>query len=162
VFDGWRGGLEERLRSADLSPALEAHIAKYRSLMPSLALIFQLLSFVDGSGKGGLVETPSALRAVAWCDYLEAHAARLYSSAEDPSMEAARALLHRIKEGAVKDGETVREIYRKQWSRLSTSDAMNAATGILEDFGWLRVEKVGTGGRATTRIHLHPSAQSGS
>jgi hypothetical protein len=54
VFDQWRDELEVRLRSTELPPALESHLAKYRSLMPSLALIFQLIEFVDGSGDGGL------------------------------------------------------------------------------------------------------------
>jgi hypothetical protein len=54
IFDQWRDELEVRLRSTELPPALESHLAKYRSLMPSLALIFQLIEFVDGSGDGGL------------------------------------------------------------------------------------------------------------
>lgn len=36
--------------------------------------------------------------------YLETHAKRLYSSAKDPAMEAARALLDRIKKGDLQDG----------------------------------------------------------
>jgi len=32
---------------------------------------------------------------------------------------------------------------------------------VLEDYGWLRVEKVETGGRPTTRIWLHPSLREG-
>ncbi|HID88786.1 MAG TPA: DUF3987 domain-containing protein, partial [Anaerolineae bacterium] len=40
LFDNWRDELENRLRSDELvgTPAFESHIAKYRSLMPSLAL----------------------------------------------------------------------------------------------------------------------------
>jgi hypothetical protein len=50
LFDAWRAGLETRLRSKELAstPAFEAHIAKYRSLMPSLALIFHLLALSEG------------------------------------------------------------------------------------------------------------------
>jgi hypothetical protein len=39
----------------------------------------------------------AALQAAAWCEYLETHAARLYSSAENPAMEGARTLLDRIR-----------------------------------------------------------------
>jgi Protein of unknown function (DUF3987) len=41
-FLDWRRGLERRLRSDELSPALEGHLAKYRKLVPALALIDHL------------------------------------------------------------------------------------------------------------------------
>ena len=34
VFDEWRAGLEKKIRSGNLHPAFEAHLAKYRSLVP--------------------------------------------------------------------------------------------------------------------------------
>ena len=155
VFDVWRHDLEQRLRSEEMAPALEAHIAKYRSLMPSLALLFEL---IDNEGLPVGVGKTAALRAVAWCEYLETHASRLYASAEKPAMEGARALLGRIRKGDVKDGSSARDIYRgRHWSKLSTPEEVNAAAAILEDYGWLRVEKVETGGRPATRIRLHPT-----
>ena len=157
VFDQWRDELEVRLRSTELPPALESHLAKYRSLMPSLALIFQLIEFVDGSGDGGAVGRRAALQAVAWCEYLKTHAARLYSSAENPAIEGARALLERIRKGEVSDGDSTRSVYRKHWAKLSTPEEVNSACGVLEEFGWLRVEAVKTGGRSTTRLRLHPT-----
>ena len=36
VFDAWRSNHETRLRNDALSPAMESHLAKYRSLLPSL------------------------------------------------------------------------------------------------------------------------------
>jgi hypothetical protein len=44
----WRENPERRLRSHELSPAIEGHFAKYRKLVPALALINHL---ADG-GKG--------------------------------------------------------------------------------------------------------------
>src|SRR5215218_2884528 len=159
VFDTWRDELEQRLRSEEMAPALEAHVAKYRSLMPSLALLFEL---IDAEDLPGSVGKTAALRAVAWCEYLETHASRLYASAEKPAMEGARALLERIRKGDVKDGSSARDIYRgRHWSKLSTPEEVNAAVAVLEDYGWLRVEKVETGGRPTTRIRLHPTLREG-
>jgi putative DNA primase/helicase len=45
VADQWREELEVRLRGPEFkeTPAYEAHLGKYRSLMPSLALIFRLI-----------------------------------------------------------------------------------------------------------------------
>jgi len=157
AFDEWRDELETTLRGEDLLPALEAHLAKYRSLMPSLALLFQLVDFVDGTDESGAVGLGAVLRAAAWCKYLRTHAERLYSSAQNPATEAARALLERIRKGEVKDGSTVRAIYRKQWAKLASSETVNAAAEVLEEFGWLRVETLKTEGRSTTEVHLHPT-----
>ena len=49
-FLAWRRGLEVRLRSDSLSPALEGHLAKYRKLVPALALIDHLAE----GGNGGV------------------------------------------------------------------------------------------------------------
>jgi hypothetical protein len=38
LFNAWRAELERRVRGDDMHPALTAHLAKYRSLMPSPAL----------------------------------------------------------------------------------------------------------------------------
>ena len=156
VFDRWRDELEGRLRTAELPPALESHFAKYRSLMPSLALVFQLIEFVDGSGERSAVGLRPTLQAAAWCEYLETHARRLYSSAENPAMEGARALLDHIRKGEVCDGDSTRSVYRKHWAKLSTPEEVNSACQVLQEFGWLRIEAVKTGGRSATRLRLHP------
>ena len=39
IFLDWRTDLERRLRSGEESPALEGHLAKYRKLVPTLALL---------------------------------------------------------------------------------------------------------------------------
>jgi Protein of unknown function (DUF3987) len=144
------------LRSEELPPALESHLAKYRSLMPSLALVFQLIEFVDDTGEKGAVGLRAALQAAAWCEYLETHAARLYSSAENPAMEGARTLLDRIRKGDVSDGDSTRSVYRRHWAKLSTPEEVNSACSVLEEFGWLRIEVAKTSGRSTTRLRLHP------
>jgi hypothetical protein len=71
-FLDWRTGLERRLRSDELSPAVEGHVAKYRKLVPALALIDHLVK-----GGAGDVGKESLLRALAMAEYLETHAARL-------------------------------------------------------------------------------------
>ena len=129
--------------------------------MPSLALVFDLAAVVDGTAEAGPVEVEAGRRAAAWCEYLESHAQRLYACAESPEMEGARALLSRIRKGDVKDGDTVRSIYRKQWNRLSSSEAVTGAVTVLEDHGWLRVEEAGTGGRPTRYLRLHPRLKGG-
>ena len=44
--------LEIKLRSDDEDPVIVEHLAKYRSLMPSLALIFHLIEAADQTVTG--------------------------------------------------------------------------------------------------------------
>src|SRR5262249_25469479 len=64
-------------------------LGKYRSLMPTLALIFHLVDIADGSGSGP-VSMQAAGMAAAWCDYLEAHARRVYGMVASLQVQAAR------------------------------------------------------------------------
>src|SRR5690349_7849938 len=41
-FSAWRKELEQKIRGGHLEPALESHLAKSRSLLPKLALLFHL------------------------------------------------------------------------------------------------------------------------
>jgi len=48
-FDAWRTELELRLRSGEESPSLESHFAKYRGLIPKLALLIHLAERGQGN-----------------------------------------------------------------------------------------------------------------
>jgi putative DNA primase/helicase len=87
LFDDWRGDLERRLRNGSEHPAIEAHLVKYRSMVPSIALICHL---VDG-GAGPIPDAAMA-RAAAWAEYLEGHARRIYRGVTHEEAEAARRL----------------------------------------------------------------------
>jgi len=52
LFDVWRAELEATLRSDDDHPVVISHLAKYRSLMPSLALIVHLIDGLDRGTSG--------------------------------------------------------------------------------------------------------------
>jgi hypothetical protein len=48
IFDGWLGDLEKRLRAGGEHEAFESHLAKYKKLMPALALLGHLVDSADG------------------------------------------------------------------------------------------------------------------
>jgi len=73
-FLAWRTNLEHRLRG-DLHPAIESHLAKYRKLVPALALICHL-----ADGQTGPVSLDAVKKAIAWAAYLETHALRCYGA----------------------------------------------------------------------------------
>jgi putative DNA primase/helicase len=160
VADDWRDRLEHRLRSGELddTPAYAAHIAKYRSLMPALALVFFLVD-VAASSPGvatGTVGEAHARLAADWCGYLEAHACKLYAGELHAGASAAHALAAKIQAGALFDGQSVRELYRAQWAGLRTPERVLAGLTELTDLGWVRVESALTGGRPTQVVRLHP------
>ncbi len=156
LFDVWRASLETRLRGDSAHPMLEAHLAKYRSLIPSLALILHLTESPDGP-----VELEALERAVAWGEYLETHARRIYAPALAPDLDAARTLLGHLKRGDLGATFALRDIYNKGWTGLGTRDEAAAAVGVLADYDWLTSITEDTAGRPRTTYHVHPAINEG-
>jgi putative DNA primase/helicase len=149
AFDEWRAALESRLRSDDMHPAMESHLAKYRSLAPSLALLFRL---ADNPGTGP-VDLHSLLRALAWCEYLETHSRRIYRTALDVDMASALELSRRLP--SLSAPFTAKDVYRNHW-RLLDRTGTAAAIVILEDFGHIRGDQPSGPGRPTIRYQVRP------
>ena len=84
-FTDWRDTLERRVRGGNLPDALTSHLAKYRGLIPRLALITHLID----EGKGPVGEM-SLIKALQWAEYLEPHAARVYSAGVAPARAGAK------------------------------------------------------------------------
>lgn len=104
IFGAFLEKLERRLRSGTLvdAPAFESYLSKYRSLMPSLALIFHLMKRVDGSS-GTAVSATAARLAERWCGFLEAHARKIYAPELNQELATARALFDKIRDGSITD-----------------------------------------------------------
>lgn len=158
IADDWRDELEHRLRSDefDNAPAFASHLAKYRSLMPSLALLFHLVDIAGGTTKPGPINEGPTRLAAAWCEFLEVHARKLYDVEVDRGKRAAQALAAKIKAGNIVNEETVRDIYRNQWSGLKTDEIVTDGLAVLESLGWVRLESIATAGRARQIVRLHP------
>jgi Protein of unknown function (DUF3987)/Primase C terminal 2 (PriCT-2)/Bifunctional DNA primase/polymerase, N-terminal len=155
VFDGWREKHEAKLRTGELHPALESHLTKYRKLVPSLALISAL-----ADGGAGAVDAKSCLRALAFAEFLESHARRIYAAGQESEAAAARAVLARIRKGDLENGFTCREVYRRQWSNLSDPEQVQAGLDLLVDCDWLAENSVKTAGKPKTTYLVNPKAKS--
>jgi hypothetical protein len=159
VFDSWRQDFEGGVVAEKHPAALESHFMKYRSLFPSLALVFEAVDFVDGvEGSGSAISASNALRARVWCEYLKEHAIKIYSPMLDTPTRKAKALLDHIMRGDVRDGAKSRDILRRGWSRLTSAAEVGEALDVLEEAGWVRREalKPDSGGRPSEAIRLHP------
>lgn len=142
LFDGWRVELENRLRNGDEHPAIESHLAKYRSLIPSLALIIHLVD-----GEIGPVSAGALARAMEWGVYLESHARRIYGAGLASDLDGARTILKHITKGEFASPFTAREVNRRCWTGLTTIDDVNQALDILLDHHILASRTVQTGGK---------------
>ena len=132
-FDAWRAELEKKLRSDVEHPAFEAHLSKYRKLVPALALLIHL-----ADRKSGRVSLSALSKALLWADYLEAHARRIYSVVLRPDMAAARELAKHLQRGDLSARFNLREAYRRGWAGLSDKEDAEAAAEILCDLDWIR------------------------
>jgi hypothetical protein len=154
-FDEWRRDFERKVRSDDLASAMASHLAKYRKLIPSLALISHL---ADG-GKGPVGQA-AMLRALGLAEYLETHAIRAYGAGPEAEVAGAKAILSHIRKGDIEDDFCARDIHRRGWSKLADRGQVQAGLDLLCDLDWLRAEdkRSATGGRPTTRYRINPRA----
>jgi hypothetical protein len=151
IFRDWRAKLETQLRSQTLHPALEAHFAKYRKLVPALALLCHL-----ADGGTGLVGEEAILRSLSWAEYLDSHARRAYASVLHTDVKVAHAIVDKLRRGELSRPFTARDVYNNQWALLSERAEVLDALGLLVDHHYLRAEKVRTGGRQKHLYHLSP------
>jgi hypothetical protein len=166
LFIAWLSELEAKVRSGELHPALVSHLSKYRSLMPSLALLFELADAVARGEWSDTVSLDHTRQAAAWCKYLESHARRVYSCIVTPQIRAAIELADKIKHGKVgADGFfSCRDVYLKGWSSLDSAEAVIRAAEVLEDAGWIRTtgsqstDPLGRG-RPSSRYEINPAVR---
>jgi putative DNA primase/helicase len=153
-FLGWRTDLERRLRSAEMSPALEGHLAKYRKLVPALALINHL-----ADGGTSPVSHRALLKALAAAHYYESHAHRLYGSASESELSAAKAILKHIHNGDLQDNFTARDVHQRGWAHLAEREQVGAGLSLLLDLDHLAQSiqsPVAQGGRPKVKYLVNP------
>lgn len=155
LFSEWRATLEIRLRSGDEHPAIVSHLSKYRKLIPSLALINHLCEY----GKGAITEK-ALLRAIAYSEYLESHARRIYSSATRPDIDAAKTILSKLNKARLSSPFTTRDVYRNNWTSLDSQQKAQSAIDLLTEYNHLTVENINTGGRPTAYYHWNSEVKS--
>src|SRR3990167_2253010 len=140
LFYEWLNDLEGKLRTPTDEAIIVEHLAKYRKLLPALALLFHLISIAHGE-TAGPVTLMCMERAAGWCDYLEAHARRIYAMRTNSAYQAARTLARKIQECEVQGPFYLREIYRNAWTHLKNREEAESACHILIQKGWLQEQK---------------------
>jgi putative DNA primase/helicase len=155
-FNEWYDALQIKLSNGKETTLLEEHLTKYASLMPSLALVFHLSNVVDGEAEAGPVSHRAALQAAAWCEYLEAHARRIYGQAFDGDTEVIERLGERL--GELPTPFTVRDILKKKWGGLTEREEVESLLMRLQEKHWVEGRRAdATGGRPTIKFWINPA-----
>ena len=145
VFNKWLHANEVLLRSGTLSSSESSHFAKYRSLIPALALLFHLLD-----GNQDLIKLEYLEAAIGFSEYLQSHAKRIYASINGQDHAPIRALAGKLISGGVSDGFTQRSLLHKGWANLSKEASVKMALDALVEYGWLTENESINPGRKTT------------
>lgn len=156
LFSGWIEGLERQLRSGELEPALMAHLAKYRGLVPRLALLCHIANDATGPVSGDAVQM-----AMQWAGYLESHARRAYGALSLDNVSAARSIWRRVVRNDLPQPFTARDIQRKGWSGLAQRERVEGGLKVLCEADWLAGNTPETGpigGRPSTLYQPNPKA----
>jgi putative DNA primase/helicase len=155
AYVAWVNDLTRRFRPGAEHPALVAHCKKYKSLVPSLALIIAL---VEGEAED--ISESAVGRAVLWANYLEQHARRAYGSVTTGGVSAAKLIIEKIRAGCLPPQFTARQVKLKQWGGLA-GENVEQALELLAECGWLRATPRKTGGRPTIDYEPNPRAFDG-
>lgn len=150
LFNEWYIALMEKVRDDDLPDYLQSHLGKYASLMPALALIIHLAEQEESS-----VSEAAVRRAIGWCDYLESHARRVYAPGLYGAEIAAMRLAKRIASGVLGLEFTLRDVYRKGWEGLGTTEEAKGAIDVLLEHNWLvGLNKFPEAGGRPTKVYI--------
>jgi hypothetical protein len=150
-FNQWYAANEKMLRGNEIGPAEQSHFAKYRSLVPGLALLFHLLEGHDDEVCSHCLEG-----ALNYALYLKSHAHRIYGAVHGVDGAAATALIDRLVKGELASGFTQRSVYTKGWRDLSDIRKVRQGLDQLVELGWLREREVATGGRGKIEYDINP------
>jgi len=151
IFKEWITELECKVRGGELHPAIESHLAKYRSLIPSLALIIHIADhpekFAENVGKKSL------LKACDWGDYLESHAMRLYGLGTHADNDNALMIVKRFNK--LGDSFTRRDIQQKGWTGLKDIKTIQSALDVLVSHNYLKEkQEITTTGRPPATVYI--------
>lgn len=168
IYDAWEVEHAAQVRDMGKGEAYRAHLGKQPGTFARLAMIFHALDVaavgVDRHPHPAQVGEESAALAGLWCEYLTAHARKLWSEGQRADVLDAREVLRFIERGSVRDGQKVSEARAAlaQGKAGMTGPRLMGALELLEGCGAVKVEKLPPagerGGRPSPLLRIHPQA----
>lgn len=157
MFDQWQVDFEKKIRSGKLPAHLEAHLSKYKKMLPALCLILEHLKQAVGDLHPQVITIKTLEAALRWLDYFESHACRVYGSGANAVLKAANDLIKRLQQGDISEPFTARDVYcGKHWAGLATITQVEEVLEFLIEKHFLVCKTLRTGGRPTTKYWVNP------
>jgi len=162
LWDEWLDNLHEvKLSGKQESYTLiEEHLAKYPSLMASLAVLIHLADMADlkqqGKPHSSSVSVGATQKAIALCDYFEEHARRVYSLALEGIDQITGAVANGLKTGKITDEFTARDLIRDGYCDPKDRPTLYVTLDRLVSAKWLRLQPPQGIGRPTIRYQINP------
>lgn len=155
LFDQWKEHSEaEAIRLESGDEVLASFIYKQPKNCAAIALIFHCLEYTGYERMPDRISVETATQALAYIEVLITHARRVFGLGENRIFSLARIVLGKIKTGKLKSGFTAREIKRKGWSSLQSSELINDVLHLLVDYGYLETLHSEIG-RPAVRYYVH-------
>lgn len=147
LFHSWLGNPQKQANGNNHEIMVQ-HLSKYKSLMPSLALTFHIMDIADGQ-KNKDISLSSVQKAVAWCDYLESHARRIYGMVLDttfdpkPSPSKSDELLAWMRKQSNHTNQPLKRRFIMRYSKFRSSKELDPLLSDLIQMDRIREEDQG-------------------
>lgn len=159
VYNTFLTKIENLIDYSDEPSHVVSYVGRFRSLFPSLALIFYLADCaekgltIDSSSKVDLI---AARRASAWCTLIDMQAREVFEQifAENSTENL---ILEKIREGRLQTVFSLRELTRPKWTGLKSRDNNFVALMRMVENGLLAIEMTRTsnkGGSSRMRFRV--------
>ncbi len=149
--------------------AMLEHKAKYKTLALKLCLVFHVLKHIGSGSITHLVDEITLVRALAWTEYLEPHAAYMYAKSKGKPVEdtdkvtpVAIAILKKIAVGSIQNGMTAANIKSKGWAGIKDKALIEQALEKLAQHYWIDYsEQVSgnNGGINSKKVTVNPKSE---
>lgn len=156
LFVSYMHEIEKEIASLEDTP-YKNHISKFGKLLSGLILIFHVIDNIETGVANHRAMPHVTQMAIKWTDFFKAHAKKLYDINYNFEALSGFALARKIIDGNVKDGDSLRAIYKNCWSSLRNPTEVELGANFLETHNWLKVENTNPqSGRPSSFLKFHP------
>lgn len=158
-FDSWLIANENDARSNQHPGYWESHLGKQAKAVAVLTIIIHRLKEIISDTQSDEVTLDTFQAALLIQSYFLEHGKRCYESISGGAVSDAETILNLLRQSRLPERFKAQDIYHQGLGGLSDSTRVRAALELLQDYGWLAIEKIGgKSGRNKEYWILHPRA----
>ncbi|MBA6257447.1 MULTISPECIES: YfjI family protein [unclassified Colwellia] len=161
LFITWMEEIQRKARNDETSAIMSSYLMKLPKSITAIALIFHIIKTNKDSSTAqpsNQVSVEAIAMALDWADYLISHANRIYSWANNFSIEIAKLIYKRRKKLPVPF--KARDITNTGWSGVGSTKDIYEALELLVDHNYLTEQQsvIGASGGRPSRVFYWSSA----